>query len=90
MSINKKYYGNAVDAILKTITEEYTIMGVDTIEDIVNMFNVAHIVAAMWLLKEIDIVKEFCEDFNKRLASDNHEYRILNCGNKYELVKVVE
>lgn len=86
MRENKKYFGNAVDAILKTIIETYCVMSDETITDIINMFNTAHIVSAMWDLKEIEKVEKYCNQLNQILASDNSEYRILKEDNTYKLV----
>lgn len=87
MKYNKKYFGNVVDAILKTIIETWCVMNDETITDIVNMFNTAHIVAAMWDLKEIEKVENHCQSFNQILACDNSEYRIIKEDNTYLLVK---
>lgn len=89
MTHNKKYFGNAVDAILKTIIETYCVMSDETIADIINMFNTAHIVSAMWDLKEIEKVEKYCNQLNQILASDNSKYRILKEDNTYTLVTVV-
>lgn len=86
---NKKYFGNAVDAILETIVETWCVMNDETIIDIVNMFNTAHIVAAMWDLKEIEKVENRCNQFNHILSGDNSKYRILKEDNTYTLVTVV-
>lgn len=85
MKPNKKYFGNAVQAILRTVTETYCVMGDETIKDIVKMLNTAHIVSGMWDLKEIDKIENYVDDFNKILQSDNSKYQIIKENNEYML-----
>lgn len=86
MKKDKKYFGNAVKAILCTLDEIYCCIGEDDIESIVNMFNTAHIVAAMWDLKEINLVEEHMLFINTELSNDDSIYRIIKENNTYKLV----
>lgn len=85
MKANKKDFGNGVNAILNTIIEIYCCVGEDDIEDIVNMFNTAHVMAAIWDLKEINLVEEKANNFNGILACDDSIYRIIKEDHTYKL-----
>lgn len=85
MKQNKKYFGNAVQAILRTVTETYCVTGDETIKHIVKMLNTAHIVSGMWGLKEINSIKTYVDNFNKILQSDNSKYHIIKENDEYVL-----
>lgn len=89
MKHSKKYFGNSVNAILETVTETYCVMGDDTIKDIIKMLNTAHIVSAMWDLKEIDCIESYVNDFNKILQSDDSRYQIIKRNNEYRLLTYI-
>lgn len=90
MKYSKKYFGNTVHVILKTVTETYCVMGDDTIKDIVKMLNTAHIVSVMWDLQEIDSIESYVNDFNKILQSDDSKYQIIKSNNEYRLLNYID
>lgn len=88
MKRNKKYFGNAVQAIFNTAIEKYCVNGDESIATIVNLLNVAYDMAFMWNLWEIIKICGVCNKINKLLVNDNSDYRILEEKNTYKLVKL--
>ncbi len=88
--INKKYYGNAVEAILITINEKYY-MGYQRLEDIkevINTFNFASYMASTYGLKEIECIKDYQLGINESLKDSESPYRIFEENNTYKLVRI--
>lgn len=89
--IDKKYYGNAVEAILITIFEKYC-MGnrkVEDINEVINTFNLAAYIASTYQLKEIELIKGYQSSMNEMLEGDYKKYRIFEENNIYKLVSFV-
>ncbi len=89
MKQNKKYYGNAVQAILNTVMEKYCVHGDESMETIIDMLNVAENMAFMWDLKEIDYVEKHCLAINENLFYDGSDYRIYKENHTYQLVSLI-
>ena len=88
MKQNKKYFGNAVQAILDTVLEKYCSSGCETeseVMDIVNLLNVAEDMAMFYDLKEFHFVEYQMAMINSLLIDDNNKYRILKEGFEYKL-----
>jgi len=89
MKQNKRYYGNAVQAILNTVMEKYCVHGDESMEIIIDLLNVAEDMAFMWDLKEIDYVEKHCSTINENLFYDGSDYRIYKENHTYQLVSLV-
>ncbi len=83
----KKYYGNAVQAILDTVKEKYCVHGDDAVESIAKLLNVAIDMAFMWDLKEFNSVFNTCAEINSFLIDDNSKYAIYRKGYRFFVEK---
>ncbi len=90
MKVDKKYFGHAVDAILKTIIEGFCFAtAYNELENVLEMFNTAQRICVMWDLQEMEHIEVCCKKFNGILSSRNNEYRILKDNNVYRIVTFV-
>ncbi len=83
MKRNKKYFGNAVQAILDTAIEKYCVGGDDNLQNIVKLLNTAIDMAFMWDLKEFNSVFNTCAEINSFLIDDNSKYVIYRKGYRF-------
>lgn len=88
MKQNKKYYGNAVQAILDTAIEKYCSNGCETEEEmreIINLLNVAEDMTIFYDLMENESVHYQAIMINSLLIDDNRKYRILREKDGFKL-----
>ena len=83
MKQNKKYFGNAVQAILDTTIEKYCVGGEENIHIIVRLLNTALDMAYMYDLKEINEPSKTCAQINDWLRFDGNHYQIHRRGWHY-------
>lgn len=89
--IDKKYYGNSVEAILITIFEKYCVGSreVEDIKEVISTLNLASYIATTYQLKEIKLIKDYQSSMNEMLEGDYKKYRIFEENNVYKLVSFV-
>lgn len=84
---NKKYYGNAVQAILDTAIEKYCVDGDENLQTIVRLLNTAVDMAFMYDLKEFGLVFSTCAKINSMLMDDKGNYGIYRKDYKFYIQK---
>ncbi len=87
MKQNKKYYGNAVQAILDTAVGKYCSNGCETeteAKEIVNLLNVAEDMTCFYDLW--DETDNHANEINSLFIEDGQKYRIIKEGFTYKLV----
>ena len=89
MKQNKKYLGNAVQAILDTVIEKYRVGGEENIQAIVRLLNTSLDMAFMYDLKEINEPSKTCAQINDWLRHDGSNYRIHRRGYKYFIMSTI-
>ena len=83
MKHNKKYFGNAVQAILDSVIEKYCVGGEDNLASIVKLLNAGIDMAFMWNLKEFNSVMDTCAEINSFLMDDDSKYKICRKGYRF-------
>lgn len=83
MKQNKKYFGNAVQAILDTAIEKYCVGGEENLEAIARLLNTAIDMAVMYDLKEFNSIFHTCAIINSDILEESGHCGIHRRGYRF-------